>query len=110
MDVALRKLIEEIKKIEGVKKVSVISRTGIAVNGDSYENHETFAAMSAIILGAAETALSRMGSVKKVVVFADSGDLLLLLPAGRRGVLVILAEKDVGDRIGHFLEQFKEHI
>ncbi len=110
MEPSLRKVIEEIKEIEGVKKVSVVSRTGIPVNGDTYQAQETFAAMSAIILGAAETAASTLGTVKKVIISLDSGDMLLLLPAGRRGILVLLTEKDVSGKLDYFREKLKNLI
>ncbi|MCD6370139.1 MAG: roadblock/LC7 domain-containing protein [Thermoplasmata archaeon] len=110
MEITLRGLIDEIKKIEGVKKVSVISRTGIPLNGDSYENQETFAAMSAIILGAAETAATSISGVKKIIVFLESGDILLILSVGKRGVLSILSTRDVTKDIEHLLDKFRHII
>ena len=110
MDTALKNLLDEIKKISGVKKVSVVSRTGMNVGGDTYENQDTFAAMTAIILGAAETASSSIGNVKKVVITIEPNNILLLLPAGRRGILAILAEEDISEKIRNLINKFKEII
>ena len=107
---SLRSLLEEIKKIESVKKVTVISRTGIGVEGDEYENHDTFSAMSAILLGASETALVSLSKVKRVLVETENEEYLLVVPAGKRGLLAILCTEDIYPKIKHLLPEFEKFI
>ena len=107
---SLRSLVDEIKKVEGVKKVTVISRTGIGVEGDEYENHDTFSAMSAILLGSSETALTSLSKVKKVLVETEDEGYLLVVPAGKRGLLAILCSEDVYPKIKHLLPEFEQFI
>ncbi len=110
MAITKKDLIEQLKSIEGVERVALISRTGMFIEGDEFDDLDTFSAMSAIILGAAETASTGIGAVKKVVVHFDEGRMLLITSAGKRGVLVILAHNDVYDKIKSLKEGFREFI
>ncbi len=58
----IRNVLEQVKALDHVSTVSLISRGGLYILGDSPKgvHQETFAAMSAIIFGAAETSSAEM--------------------------------------------------
>ncbi len=104
----IKDMLESIKRVDGVDKVVLVSRTGMFMGGDEFENQDTFSAMSAIVLGASETATSAIGNVEKIVVNLNNGHKLIITPAGKRGVLAVLAKKDVHEEIKDILEKLKE--
>ncbi len=105
-----KELLDEIKRVGGVEKVALVSRTGMFIDGDNFVESDTFSAMSAIILGAAETASMGIGTVGKVVVHFEDGKLFLVIPAGKKGVLVILGERDVYEDISELVRAFDSFI
>ncbi|MGD0057010.1 MAG: roadblock/LC7 domain-containing protein [Methanomassiliicoccales archaeon] len=96
----IRNVLEDIKNLEHVKDVSLISRGGMYISGDPPKgvHQETFAAMSAIILGAAETTSAELKDNFNRVVLQLAGRNLILTGAGPRYLLVVAtdAEGDVG--------------
>ncbi len=110
MAITKKDLIDQLKNVEGVEKVALISRTGMFIDGDEFDDLDTFSAMSAIILGAAETASTGIGAVRKVVVHFEEGRMLIITSAGKRGVLVLLANRDVYEKIESLKEGFREFI
>jgi len=110
MAITKRDLIDQLKNIEGVERVALLSRTGMFIEGDEFGDLDTFSAMSAIILGAAETASTGVGEVKKVIVHFQEGRVLVITSAGKRGVLVVLANRDVYDKIESIKEGFRAFI
>ena len=95
----IRNVLEEIKNFEHVMDVSLISRGGMYISGDPPRgvHQETFAAMSAIILGAAETTSAELKDNLAKVVLQLSGRNLILTGAGPRYLLAVAtdAEADV---------------
>jgi predicted regulator of Ras-like GTPase activity (Roadblock/LC7/MglB family) len=71
---ALEQVLDEVRSIPSVYEATVVSRSGMHIAGDAPKgvHLETFVAMSAILLGAAETAT-----------------------AGPRALLVVTASKDM---------------
>ncbi|NPA74619.1 MAG: dynein regulation protein LC7 [Euryarchaeota archaeon] len=103
----VREMIEEFKSKTGVDKVVLVSRTGMYMEGDDIENQDTFSAMSAIVLGAAETATSALGTVERICVEIEKGVLLTITAAGRRGVLAVISKEDHWNEIVELKEKLK---
>ncbi len=110
MSITQKDVLDSIRGIEGVEKVALISRTGMFIDGDSFDEEDTFSAMSAIILGAAETATMGIGALKKIVVHLDDDKMFIITSVGKKGVLVVLAEKDVYDEIEKIKGEFESII
>jgi uncharacterized protein len=88
-------ILQEIKKLEGVDATAVVSRDGILVGAEiPPEVHgETFAIMSATMLGAAITANSELNKnmPSKVIVESDDG-FTIVAGAGINSILVVSAK------------------
>ena len=110
MSGGIKEIFEELKKNKGVEKVVLVSRTGMFIEGDDLENQDTFSAMSAIVLGASETATSTIGNVEKITVDLEKGHKLVIAPAGKRGVLAIVSREDIWDSIKKAREKLKDVI
>ncbi len=106
----IRGVLEEIKKLDHVIDVSLISRGGMYISGDPPRgvHQETFAAMSAIILGAAETTSAELKDSLGRVVLQLAGRNLILTAAGPRYLLAVATDSD-GD-IGKIASEAKEKI
>jgi len=90
----IRNVLEEIKTMEHVLGVSLISRGGLFILGDAPKgvHQETYAAMSAIMLGAAETTSTEMKeSLKNLQIKLNERD-LIILSAGSRYMLAITVD------------------
>ncbi len=107
---SLRELLEEFKARTGADKVVLVSRTGMFIEGDDLDNQDTFSAMSAIVLGASETATSSIGPVDKIVVEIQKGYKLIITSAGKRGVLAVISKKDHGEDIALLKDKLKDVI
>ena len=92
----------DLKRAGGIRALAVVSREGILVAseipGDVHA--ETFAAMSAVMLSAAETAYLEISHVipDRLIVETDEGK-LIIMGAGERSMLVALADAKAG--LGH---------
>ncbi|MBN2488383.1 MAG: roadblock/LC7 domain-containing protein [Methanosarcinaceae archaeon] len=96
----LNKVLVDLKKVGGVEASVVASRDGllIASNIQSYgARAETFAAMSATMLGAAETATTELGKgvPDRVIVETEHGK-LIATGAGSKALLIVLTDPDAG--------------
>lgn len=104
----IRSVLDEIKAMEHVSGVSLISRGGLYILGDAPKgvHQETFAAMSAIMLGAAETTSTEMkDNLKSLQIKLNERD-LLLLSAGSRYLLTITTDgKGENDKIAKHAAQ-----
>lgn len=89
--------LQQLKKIGGIDASAVVTRDGLLVASDisSGVDAETFAAMSASMVGAAETAMSEVksGHPDRVIVESDTAK-LISLGAGTRALLVVLTKHD----------------
>ncbi len=86
------------KEMPSVYEATVVSRSGMHIAGDSPKgvHLETFVAMSAILLGAAETATSELKDKLEYVCVELSRSRMVLTAAGNRALLVLTASDDIG--------------
>ena len=94
---ALEQVLDEIRAIPSVFEATVVSRSGMHIAGDAPKgvHLETFVAMSAILLGAAETATAELKDKLLNVVVELSRGKMILISAGPRALLVVTASKDM---------------
>lgn len=92
-------VLTELKNVGDVEAAAVVSRDGLLMAGSvaSDIRAETFAAMSATMLGAAETAISELnkGVPERVVVETASGK-IVATGAGPKALLVMMVKADAG--------------
>ena len=95
---SLIEILQGLRKMGDVVGSSVISTEGLMIASDLGENIEgdTFAAMSAAMQGAAETAVSELkqGTLKQIIVDADEGK-IITISSGKKAILVILAKSEI---------------
>ncbi len=91
-------ILQDLKKIGEVLGSSAISRDGLVIASDLSKDidEETFAAMSAAMQGAAETAVSELkqGSLRQIIINADKGR-MIAISAGETAILVILTTSKI---------------
>ncbi|MDO8727729.1 MAG: roadblock/LC7 domain-containing protein [Candidatus Methanoperedens sp.] len=91
----LEKILEDLKLPGGIEASVVASRDGLVIysNTVSKEHDENFAAMSATMLGAAETATLELkkGIPERIIVESDKGK-IIATGAGQKALLVVLTE------------------
>lgn len=94
---ALEEVLDEIRSIPSVYEVTVVSRSGMHIAGDAPKgvHLETFVAMSAILLGAAETATGELKDKLQYVAIELTRGRMMLVSAGARALLVLTASKDI---------------
>ncbi|UCE80597.1 MAG: roadblock/LC7 domain-containing protein [Methanobacteriota archaeon] len=95
---AIEETLGELKKTTpSVYEATVVSRSGMHIAGDSPKgvHLETFVAMSAILLGAAETATSELKDKLQFVLVELTRSRMMLTSAGSRALLVLTASDDV---------------
>lgn len=94
---ALEQLLDEIRSVPSVYEATIVSRSGMHIAGDAPKgvHLETFVAMSAILLGAAETATSELKDKLQYVVVELARGKMVLVSAGGRALLIVTASKDV---------------
>ena len=92
-------VLADLRRSGGIRAIAIVSREGILIAADMPpEVHaETFAAMAAIMLGAAETAALEIdsGTPDRLIVETDEGR-LIVAGAGERSMLVVLADPRAG--------------
>jgi predicted regulator of Ras-like GTPase activity (Roadblock/LC7/MglB family) len=95
----LQEILENLKNLGSIEACAIASRDGLLMSSDMPEGimGETFAAMSATMLGAAETAASELnkGLPSRVIVESKSGK-LICMGAGPKALLVAMTEHDTG--------------
>lgn len=94
----LIEILKRLRKVGDIQGSSVISRDGLVIASDLSKDidEETFAAMSAAMQGAAETAVNELkqGSLNQIIAEAEKGK-LISISAGKLAILVILAKPDI---------------
>lgn len=92
-------VLTDLKKIGGVEATAAASRDGLLMKAimPSGQRAETFAAMSATMLGAAETATTELkkGLPERVIVESEHGK-LIVTGAGQKALLIVLTNPDAG--------------
>jgi len=94
---ALEEVLDEVRSVPSVYEATVVSRSGMHIAGDSPKgvHLETFVAMSAILLGAAETATAELKDKLQYVAVELSRDRMVLVSAGPRALLILTASKEI---------------
>jgi len=95
----LGKVLANLGKIGDVEASAVATRDGLLMNADMHNmgDSETFVAMSATMLGAAETAAIELGKgiPNRVIVESDDGK-LICMGAGPKALLVVMTAPEAG--------------
>lgn len=95
----LEKLLSDLKKVGGIEASAVVSRDGLLMASDipSGIHAETFAAMNATMVGAAETAVSELKKGVPERVIAESKEAKVIATgAGSKALLVVMTGPDAG--------------
>ena len=91
-------ILNGLRKMGDIVGSAVISRDGLVIAYDLSEkaDADTFAAMSAAMQGAAETAVSELkqGELNQIIIDAQEGK-IITISAGGKAILVILAKPDI---------------
>ncbi|NQU79651.1 roadblock/LC7 domain-containing protein [Candidatus Woesearchaeota archaeon] len=91
-------VLQKLRKVGSIVGSSVISPDGLQIASDIGENidKDTFAAMSAAMHGAAETAVSELakGELRQIIVDAEKGK-IITISAGEKAILILLAEPGI---------------
>lgn len=98
---ALEQVLDEIRSVPSVYEATIVSRSGMHIAGDAPKgvHLETFVAMSAILLGAAETATSELKDKLQYVSVELGRGKMVLTSAGPRALLVVTASKDIATEL-----------
>jgi predicted regulator of Ras-like GTPase activity (Roadblock/LC7/MglB family) len=99
---AIREVLNELRSVGEISNAAVVSRSGMLIDGDAPDNvhMETFGAMMAIMLGAAETATSESKETLQHIDIELSNTHLVLMGAGQRILLaVFISEKKARDSV-----------
>jgi predicted regulator of Ras-like GTPase activity (Roadblock/LC7/MglB family) len=91
-------VLRELKSVGGILSSAVVTRDGLLVASDTSPDvdAETFAAMSASMVGSAETAVTEVkgGTAMRVIVESENSK-LIALGAGPKVLLVVLTIREV---------------
>ncbi|HEX9907199.1 MAG TPA: roadblock/LC7 domain-containing protein [Thermoplasmata archaeon] len=114
---AIEKILDELRAQPSIYEATVISRSGMHISGDAPKgvHLETYVAMSAILLGAAETATAELKDKLQNVCVELARSKMLLVSAGPRALLVVTASKDIStadltDKLNAFATKLEEQI
>jgi predicted regulator of Ras-like GTPase activity (Roadblock/LC7/MglB family) len=103
------KVIKDLNNVGGVETCAVVSRDGLLIRSVSQKEQftESIAALSATMLGAAETATIELGKgiPDRFIVETEQG-WLIAVGAGPKALLVVIVNSDFG--LGFILFELKE--
>ena len=95
----LEEVLSDLKKVDGIESAAIATRDGLLIASNTFTgtHPETFAAMSATILGAAETATSSFdnGSVNRVIVESEDCR-MVTIGSGPKSLVVVLTSINSG--------------
>lgn len=95
----MNQILCELNGLSGVNASAIVSRDGLLMASDIPEglHGETFAAMSATMLGAAETVIGELekGIPERVIVESNMGK-MVATGAGPKALIVVLADTGIG--------------
>ncbi len=97
----IRNVLEEIKRLDHVIGVSLISRGGLFILGETPKgvHQETFAAMAAIMLGAAETSSAELKDIlSQVQINLKDKDIILIAASTRYLLAIVMDGKGDNDK------------
>ncbi|MCZ7355623.1 MAG: roadblock/LC7 domain-containing protein [Candidatus Methanoperedens sp.] len=96
---SLEKVLNNLRSIGGVEASAIASRDGLLIHSTLPRKYhaDTFAAMSATMLGAAETATTELGKgiPDRIIVESKYGK-IIVTGAGSKAILIVMAEPDAG--------------
>ena len=93
----LNGILEGLKKVGGIGGSMIVSRDGLKIASDvSNIDADTFAAMTAAMQGAAETAATELnqGEAGQIVIETTKGK-IISVGAGKRAILVVMTGKKI---------------
>lgn len=93
------KLLSDLMKSGGVEACAAVSRDGLLIKSSMQKEQfaESFAAMSATMLGAAETASTELGKgVPNRVIVESTQGRLIAVGAGPNALLVVIVSPEAG--------------
>jgi len=89
----IEEVLSDLRKVGGINASAAVTRDGLLIASDVMGeiDAETFAAMTATMTGAAETAMSEVkaGDIRRVIVEGESGK-MISIGAGSNALLVVL--------------------
>jgi len=93
----IEEVLSDLRKVGGINASAAVTRDGLLIASDVMGeiDAETFAAMTATMTGAAETAMSEVkaGDVRRVIVEGESGK-MISIGAGSNALLVVLTDPE----------------
>lgn len=94
---ALEQILNELEQVDGVMNAVLVSRSGMHIAGKVPEgaHPETFVAMFAILLGAAETATSELRDELGSVVLNLGNSKMAIINDGPKALFVLRLKKNV---------------
>ncbi len=114
---ALEGILKEIAGIPGVNDAVLVSRSGMHIAGSVPQgaHTETFVAMFAILLGAAETATSELKERLDNVVIELEASKILIVNDGPKAIFVLRTQRGVNvdsvrDQVTRFSKRVEEHL
>jgi len=114
---ALESILKEIEGIPGVHDAVLVSRSGMHIAGSVPDgaHTETFVAMFAILLGAAETATSELRDHLDTVILELEASRIFIVNNGPKAIFVLRTARDadlamVRGEIGRFSRRVEEHL
>ncbi len=115
--VALETILQDLERIPGVSDAVLVSRSGMHIAGEVPEgaHAETFVAMFAILLGAAETATSELRERLDSVVIELESSRILVINDGPKAIFVLRTTRDadanrVRAEVAKFSKRIEEHL
>jgi predicted regulator of Ras-like GTPase activity (Roadblock/LC7/MglB family) len=114
---AIETVLHDIERSLGVQDVLLVSHSGAHIAGSVPKgaHSDTFVAMFAIMLGAAETARSELKDRLESVVINMEGSRLIIINHGSKALFVLRTVKDADPRrlkasLEPYAKQIEEHL
>ncbi len=114
---ALESILKEMESVSGVSDAVLVSRSGMHIAGTVPQgaHAETFVAMFAILLGAAETATSELKERLDNVVIELEASRILIINNGPKAIFVLRTSRSVDvdavrTEIAKFSKRVEEHL
>ncbi|MDY6864361.1 MAG: roadblock/LC7 domain-containing protein [Halobacteriota archaeon] len=95
----LDKLLDDLKRVGNIEASAVVSRDGLLMASDipGGVHAETFAAMNATMMGAAETAISELNKgIPDRVIIESKEAKVIVTGAGQKALLVAMSRPEAG--------------
>ena len=109
----LDNILGDLKNVVSIEASAIVTRSGLLISADLPQNMggETFAAMSATILGAAETATLEMKKrVPERVVITTKEEKIITMGAGEKALLVCITSDHNIDLVLTELQKAAEKV